>query len=128
MSRTFAKFVLVGLLNTAVSYLLYASLIFVGLHYFVATTIGTVLSILFNFKSTGRLVFNSSDNRLIFRFFGVYGVNYVFGVCGLWALHSLGLNSYVAGALMLPPAAVVAYLLQRAFVFRAGRQKAGRPA
>ncbi len=121
MSRPFAKFVLVGVLNTAFAYLLFALLIFVGLHYVVATTVGTILSILFNFKSTGRLVFGSRDNRLVFRFFAVYGVNYLFGVAGLWAFNAAGVNMYLAGALMLPPAAVVAYLMQRTFVFRTAR-------
>ena len=118
MSRRFAKFVVVGVVNTVFSYLLFALLISTGMHYMVATTVGTVLSILFNFKSTGRLVFGSSDNRLILRFYAVYGVNYLFGIAGLWVLHRLGVNMYLAGALMLPPGAVVAYLLQRSFVFR----------
>ena len=116
-TRTLARWILVGGLNTVVSYLLYAGLIFLGLHYVVAQTVGTVLSVLFNFRSTGRLVFGSRDDRLVLRFFAVYGVTYVLGITGLWLLHTIGVNSYVAGALTLPPGAAIAYVLQRRFVF-----------
>ena len=57
MRRTqiqFVKFLLVGALNTAFGYGIYALLIWFGLRPFLAVGLATVLAVLFNFQSTGR--------------------------------------------------------------------------
>jgi putative flippase GtrA len=108
----------VGGLNTAFSYALYASLIWLGLGYFWAATFSTVIGILFNFKTTGTLVFKNRDNRLVVKFFAVYLVTYTINLCGLWVLHSWHVNSYYSGLIMVVPVAILAYLLMRSFVFR----------
>jgi len=56
----FARFVLVGVLNTLFSYFLYGSLILIGLNYKYAVLLATILGVLFNFQTTGRLVFGLS--------------------------------------------------------------------
>lgn len=113
----FIKFILVGMLNTIFGYGVYALLLFLGAHYSLASLAGTVLGVLFNFKTTGGLVFRVNDNRLIFKFFGVYGATYFMNIIGLKLLAALHLNYYFAGALLLLPTAVVAFLLNRFFVF-----------
>jgi putative flippase GtrA len=117
MTRTFVVYILVGILNTAVGYSLFALFIFLGLHYSLAVLLSTLLGILFNFKTIGRIVFKSSDNRLIFRFFAVYAVTYLMNVAGLWLLKRFQLDMYLAGALLLLPMAVVSFMLHRKFVF-----------
>lgn len=115
--RQFFRFIAVGILNTVVGYGLFALFIYAGLHYALASLFGTVLGVLFNFFSTGRLVFQSRDNRRLPWFFGVYAITYVFGVFGLSVLDALGLDMYRAGLVMIPPSAVVSYLMNRHFVF-----------
>lgn len=117
MTRTFVAYILVGILNTAVGYSLFALFIFLELHYSLAVLLSTVLGILFNFKTIGKIVFKSSDNRLIFRFFAVYAVTYLLNVAGLWLLKGFQLDMYRAGAVMLLPMAVVSFMLHRKFVF-----------
>ena len=113
------RFVVVGVVNTAVGFMIYALMLWVGLNYAAAAAVATVLGMLFNFKSTGWLVFGSSENRLLLRFVAVYGVLYLVNVFALTALTSMGLSAYSAGLVTLLPAALLSYVLNKTLVFRA---------
>ncbi|MFH0710521.1 MAG: GtrA family protein [Pseudomonadota bacterium] len=112
------KFLLVGGLNTLFGYSLFAVLIYTGLHYTVAVFIGTIIGVLFNFKTTGKLVFRSYDNTLIWKFFGVYGIIYLLNIIGLYLLEKISIDIYVAGALLIIPMALVSFVLNKRFVFK----------
>ena len=115
--RQFHRFLAVGIMNTAVGYGLFAFFIYIGLHYVIASFFATVLGILFNFHSIGRLVFDRHDYRLIFRFFGVYGITYVLSIIFLYFFDLAGIGMYLAGALLLAPMAVISFLLNKYHVF-----------
>jgi len=112
------RFAAVGVLNTAFGYGVYALMLSIGLSYAAASAVGTVVGVLFNFKTTGALVFGSRDNGLIFRFVAVYVVVYGVNLLGLWLLDQGGVDAYTAGLLTLLPAAILAYVLNKVFVFR----------
>jgi len=76
----FARFLLVGVLNTLFGYFLYGTLILIGLDYKLAVLLATILGVLFNFQTTGKLVFGSKNNKLIFRFVLVYVVTFLLNV------------------------------------------------
>ena len=113
----FVRFLLVGLMNTAFGYGVFALFILLNLHYSIAALLSTVCGILFNFRTTGRLVFGSRDNSLLLRFFGVYGVTYVLGVLCLRVSTAYQWNVLMVAALLMPPMAVLSYTLNRVFVF-----------
>ncbi len=115
--QQFGRYIAVGILNTAFGFGTYSALIFIGLHYAIASLLGTILGILFNFFTTGRIVFRNSDNSRLLLFFMVYGIVYGFNIAGLFILDSLHVNLYLAGFVMIPPAAILAYILNRRFVF-----------
>lgn len=116
----FARFLVVGGLNTLFGYALFVALVSLPIPRFVALLLSTVGGTLFNFRSTGSIVFAQQDPRLLWRFVAVYaallGVNYA----GLEALIARGLSVYVASAAMILPMAVLGFLMQRQFVFRGG--------
>ncbi len=113
------KFLLIGVINTIFGYSLFALLIFIGLHYTVAVFIGTIVGIVFNFKTTGKYVFNNTDNKLFFYFIGVYVFIYFFNIISLWLLQKIGItNMYFAGAILILPAATISFVLNRTFVFK----------
>lgn len=116
-TRQFAAFLVVGVLNTAFGYGCYALLVWLGVHYALAAFLSTVLGVLFNFQTIGRLVFRSHDHRRLWRFVGVYTATYGLNVAGLWALQKVGLNAYASGALLLLPMALLAFVLQKRLVF-----------
>jgi putative flippase GtrA len=118
LQKQFVKFLLIGALNTLFGYSLFVFLIYIGLHYMIAAFIGTILCILFNFKTTGKLVFDSHDNRLLWKFFGVYVLMYLLNIIGLYFLDILIKNIYISGAVLILPMALVGFVLNKRFVFR----------
>jgi putative flippase GtrA len=113
----FLRFLLVGLLNTAIGYSLFSLLVWVGLSYPLAIGIATLGGIAFNFQSTGRLVFNGAPWSRMGRFVGVYAVIYILNIAAVALLLKSGLNVYVSNAMVILPLALVAYFLQQKFVF-----------
>ena len=81
--------------------------------------VSQICGILFNFKTTGTIVFKNRNNRLIFRFFGVYLTTYVLNYGLLRLLESVGIGRLVGGAIIVLPLAILAYLLNRRLVFNA---------
>lgn len=112
------RFLVVGLFNTAFGYGIFALLIWSGLHYSLAAAISTVLGVLFNFKTTGALVFKSHDNSKIIRFVLVYLVAYCANVAALAVLLHLGVDTYLAGFILILPLALLAYHMNSRYVFR----------
>jgi putative flippase GtrA len=117
LSRRFLLYLVIGGVNTLVGYCLYSCLIFVGLHYAAATVLATIFSVLFNFKSTGRVVFGSDNSRLLLRFVAVYTIVCLFNVFALRLYGFFDDNMYLAGVLVLFPSALFSFLLLKNFVF-----------
>ena len=118
-NNKFIKFLLVGVLNTIVGYGLFAFFVYLGFHYTLAVLFSTILGVLFNFKSIGKLVFDSHDNSLIYRFILVYAVIYLLNITGLWIFKINGLaNMYINGFLLLAPLAIVSFVLNKKYVFK----------
>ena len=115
----FIKFVLVGILNTIFGYSCFAFFIYRGFSDITAPFFANLLSILFNFKTYGYLVFKNPDNHLIFKFSAVYSIVYVLNVCGLLILANAGVkNRYLSGLILLIPLALLAYYLNGKYVFK----------
>jgi len=112
-----ARFVIVGVINTAFSYFLYALLIFLGLHYALANLLALIAGILFSFRTQGALVFNNTQLTRLWRFVLAWALIYLFSIGLIRMFLSLGFNAYVAGALTVPPSAILSYLAQKHFVF-----------
>jgi putative flippase GtrA len=116
---TFARFIVVGLFNTAFGYAVFALLIQIGVPRPGALLFATVLGVLFNFHTTGIAVFRQHDYRLLTRFFAVYAFVYLVnlglleGFCRL-----LQFGPLVAQALSIPFNVVLSFALMRRFVFK----------
>jgi len=111
------RFLAVGGLNSLVGYSLFALLTYAGLAYPVAIGLATVGGVLFNFQSVGRLVFDGAPRSRFWRFVGVYCVIYLLNLGGVRLLLGLDANIYIANALTLLPLSVIAFILNRRFVF-----------
>lgn len=118
MTAIFARYIMVGLLNTAVGYALYAAFIFFGLHYSLAVLFSTILGVLFNFKTIGTIVFKNKSNQLLLRFISVYTVTYLINIMGLRVFSFFRFDMYLAGAIILVPLAIISFVLHKTFVFR----------
>ena len=111
-------FVLVGVLNTAVGYGLFALVFVFTQSHRVALVIATILGVLFNFFTTGRIVFDNRSGRALVPFVFGYvitlGVNFIL----LELLVMGGVNPLVAQALCLPVVVVLGYLINSRIVFK----------
>ena len=113
-------FFLVGGINTLFGYSLYALLLYLQFHYAVASLMSNIVGVLFNFKTTGVIVFKNNNNELLLKFISVYIVTYLLNVGFLKIFSVFNSNMYFAGAILILPMALIAYTLQKKFVFRKG--------
>ena len=111
------RFLFVGGINTLFGYIVFASLILLQIHYSIASLLSTILGILFNFFTTGRIVFNNDNPKLLFRFFGVYGITYLFNLLFLRIFDTCKVNLLIAGILLILPSSFLSYTLNKSFVF-----------
>lgn len=120
LDRKFIKFLFVGALNTAFAYCIYALLITLKVHHDLALSLQYVIGVMWNFKTTGAIVFKNNDNSLIFKFFGSYIFTYLINMFCLNKLIDFGLGEYLAQAIMVLPIAMLSFILFKTFVFKEG--------
>jgi putative flippase GtrA len=118
LARQWMRFVLVGGVNTAFSYSIYAACIFAGAGYAIASAASMLGGILFSYRTTGSLVFRDAGRGSLLRFGGCYLVVYGFGLALLETLDWFGVNPYVAGLVVALPAAMLSFALLKLLVFR----------
>lgn len=111
------RFLAVGAVNFAFGYSFLALLLVFNFSNHMALLFATVVGVLFNFKSTGTLVFKSRTNSLLFRFIGAYCVIYVTNLLLVWALIWMGVDRFWAFGLLAVPMALFGFYLHRSFVF-----------
>jgi len=116
--RRFFRFLLVGGINTAFGYAAFVACLWLGMHYAIAAAAATILGVLFNFHSTGKLVFSSTNYRHLPLFLGVYVVVYLVNVLGLSLLSMAKIPPWLGGLLLILPCAMLSYFLNSRFVFR----------
>jgi putative flippase GtrA len=117
-ARQFAKFLVVGAVNTLFGYSVFAGLVLAGMAPMPALVITYVVGILFNYFTTGRYVFGHAGAGALLRFIAAYGVIYLFNVALYRAVEALGAGPLLAQALCLPVVAVFSFVLFKFRVFR----------
>jgi putative flippase GtrA len=116
----FLRFVVVGMLNTAFGYSVFVAAVLLGLPVPAALAAAYVLGVLFNFLSTGKLVFDRLYAQALPRFIGAYMLLYAVNLGALALLSRAGLHEFIAQAITLPFMAALSFVIFRSFVFRAG--------
>ncbi len=116
-NQTFIKFIFIGIINTIFGYGIYLLFLLIGFNFVIAALLSTILGIIFNFFTTGRFVFKSTNNYLILKFVMVYIFIYLFTISGLSILYLYGISYEIGGALMLAPNALLSFFLNKRLVF-----------
>ena len=131
--RQAIRFVLVGALNTGISYAVYAAGLFAGLRFELANLLACVAGIVVGFRTHGRFVFTGARAPRLWKYFLVWMSLYVCNILLIRLFVAIGVNAYAAGALATPFVIAASYLLNRWIVFRADtpviapREVAGHP-
>lgn len=119
IDEKFFKFLFVGAINTVFAYTIYVIFVALGLVPNVALVFQYILGILWNFKTTGSIVFKNHDNKLIFKFFLSYIVTFLINSAFLYLLTEIiKMNDYLAQALLVVPIAVVSFFIMKFWVFK----------
>ena len=112
------RFLIVGGLNTALCYAVFALLIWAALPVWLANLGAVTFGIVVSFFTQGRIVFGDSDPRRIVRFVASWMIIYLIQTALIMALVRWGLAATLAGLIVLPGAAVASYFVQKFVVFR----------
>jgi putative flippase GtrA len=118
----FARFLVVGVVNTLFGYGAFYILLSMGARPTLALALATVVGIVFNFVTTGRVVFADAASGRLWRFAAVYGLVFIVNAALLEAALQLGLGAAPAQALLLAPCVALSYFLNRTIVFDDARE------
>jgi putative flippase GtrA len=116
-SWQFVRFLAVGSLNFLFYYTTFAALHLLELSPTAAVVIATVVAVLFNFCTTGRIVFRDDRLRILPRFVAVYAVQCLLNVLFLRLLIAAGLPVLVAEALVIGVLAILTFVALKQLVF-----------
>jgi len=118
IDEAFLKFLFVGILNTIFSYTIYAILITLGLIPNIALFFQYIIGVLWNFKTTGVIVFQNHNNRLIFKFIASYVFTFIVNSIFLKILLNYNINEYFAQAILIMPIAMLSFIIFKLWVFK----------
>ncbi len=111
------RYLLVGGVNTLISYCLYAGLIYLGLHYVLAVLISTVIGVIISFNTQGRLVFKNFKAKQFLKYGLMVAVMFCLNIGLIHGFYKLGLNYYWAGLLSTALMAGLGYFLNKYWIF-----------
>ena len=138
IDKKFVKFLFVGCLNTLFGYLMYVIFISTPLKKEIALFFAYIVGVLWNFKTTGVLVFKNNNNKLIFKLIFAYVITYFINLFGLNFVNSVGwgknlanltinllkiqtnldLVKYFDQIILVLPIAMISFILFKTFVFK----------
>lgn len=114
------KFLSVGVLNTLFGYAVYAVLIFFSAPYLTALFLATVVGVIFNYFSIGRMVFSERGGWFVFgKFVFTYALVYIVNATLLSFLtKDYHLSPYVGQAICIPFSVLLSWLLMNYWVYK----------
>jgi putative flippase GtrA len=123
----FIRFNIVGILNTGLTYAIYAGLVFIGVNHFVALGADYAVGIVFSFLMNKRLTFQVKGKGSLWMFVRMvasYVLLLALNALILWALVDRGgVNTYLGQAFALAAVALLSFAAQRVVVFRVHRRE-----
>lgn len=119
--KRFARFIAVGVLNTAFGYGVFAVVWLLTRHQDASVVVSTVCGVVFNYFTTARFVFAAKGFGALVPFILGYGVVMLVNIALLRFLTGLGLDALIGQLICLPVSVVLAYLINAFVVFRKRR-------
>jgi putative flippase GtrA len=125
----FIRYLVVGGLNTALAYLIFAALLLAGLDYKWASLLQLLIGLAISFTTQGTLVFQNATRWTFAKYVIAWGFLYLFNI-GLIKLLMTGasISAYLAGAIALVPVTLLSYVVLKFAVFGRARPAAPNPA
>ncbi len=118
LTTQFLRFLLVGLVNAAFGYGIFALLIGLDFPPMPALGIAYVVGVVFNFFTTGSFVFGARGWRRFGGFVLAYAVIYLFNAALYWLVATTNWGPLAVQAICLPVVAIFSFILFKFQVFR----------
>lgn len=114
------KFLGAGILNTVFGYGVYIALLYVGMPYWLALLTSTIMGVVFNYLSFGRLVFNRNESWPVFgRFVVAYALIYCVNAMLLSLLiNYLLINPYMGQITCIPICVAMSWIAMHYWVYK----------
>jgi putative flippase GtrA len=123
----FIRFSLVGIVNTGLTYAVYAALLLIGVNHFVALGAAYAVGIVFSFVVNKRLTFRVTDRAslaMFLRMAGSYILLLALNALILWVLVDKNdVNPYLGQAMAVAVVALLSFAAQRILVFGVHRKE-----
>ncbi len=120
------RFVVIGVINTAFSYSIFAVMVSLNLSVALASLLALIAGVLFSFFTQGAIVFGHLSQAAFLRFVATWAVLYLLNLTFIYALMALGANAYLAAAIATAPTTVISFVIQKRAVFRPARAASRR--
>lgn len=114
----FIRFYIAGGINTLISYVIYAVLIYLGTSYAVAVLLCYAIGLIVNFKTIQKIAFNDSDKQSFINFCVIFIGSCILNILLLRFFIDIGVNEYLAAWIVVIPLSLLGYILNKKFVFK----------
>lgn len=111
LQKQFIIFLFVGAMNTIFGYSIFAFLIFVNTPYYLALFFAAVLGLIFNFITTGRIVFKNKGFSIFYKFMTVSMLLYFINITLIKIINRNINNFYISGLLSISFTAILSFYL-----------------
>ena len=116
-SHQVVRFLVVGAGNALFGYAVYLFGLWIGLLYQMALICSTILGAIFNFFTTGQIVFENHKLTRIVGFLAIYGIMLVINLALLTVLVGCGVAKAYAQLILLPAIVALSFVLNKYLVF-----------
>lgn len=119
VNKKFIKFIFVGILNTIVSYLLFAGIFFLTANKELTLTLSFVIAVVFNYFMVAHYVFKDKrEFKKLIKFFLVYILLYIVNFIHLKIFVDIySINVYLAQFLTLVYLPILSFYINNKYVF-----------
>lgn len=111
--KQFVVFILVGGINTVFGYSIFAFFIFLKISYYLAFLFAASLGLIFNFMTTGRIVFKNKDFSLFYKFIIISIIMYFLHIILIRIINVHINNFYISGLMTMSVTALIAFYLNK---------------
>jgi putative flippase GtrA len=120
------KFCMVGVTNNIISLSIYYSMVYIGIHYFIANAVAFAVSVLWAYWLNGKFVFKGSKRSAgsLVRVYLSYGFSLLLSSLILYVTIDLwGISPYIAPLISIAITTPINFVLNRQWVYRKKEQE-----
>jgi putative flippase GtrA len=117
MLKTYLRYLFTGVLNTIFGVFIYLIFSQMGFNYTIALAFSTFVGVLFNYLTLSTIVFKTSNNIVLIKYFLNYLLIYCVSILLIYFLLKLGFDQNFSGAIVIVSMSLLNFYVLKRFVF-----------